>query len=149
MLSDGFIRLSHTIVAGHRPCCDLLVGVLGVEVGLLPNTEEDFLGEHVGSGESLSRIEDGDGGSGLDSSYREGRLQAVLVNVIGADDIVVSLVELLLVRPCSASAIPSTESEAAHLETLLGMHNHPGRQRRTYTTFGMSALYSTQTTRTD
>lgn len=117
MRFDESIGLLRTIVAGHRPCCDLLIGVLGVEVGLLPNTKEDFLGKHVGCGESLACVEDGDGGSGLDSSHGESRLQAVLVNVIGADDVVVSLVELFLVRPCSASAIPSTESAAVHLGT--------------------------------
>lgn len=101
-----------TIVPCHGPCSELLIGILGVEVGLLPDAEEDFLSKHVGSCESLSSVEDGDGCSGFDCGQGEGRLQAVLVNVIRPDDIVISLVELSLVRPCKVSAMTSTESEA-------------------------------------
>lgn len=38
----------------------------------------------------------------------------MLVHIIGADDVIVSLVELLLVRPCQVSAISSTEFEVVH-----------------------------------
>lgn len=107
--SMGFVR---TIVPCHRPCSELLIGILGVEVGLLPDAEEDLLSKHVGSCESLASVEDGDGGGGFDCGQGEGRLQAVLVNVIGPDDIVISLVELSLVRPCKVSAMTCTESEA-------------------------------------
>lgn len=109
------IRRIRTIISCHRPCSKLLIGVLGVEVGLLPNSEEDLLGKHIGCREGLACVEDGDGGSGFDSSHGEGRLQTVLINLIRPDDVVVPLVELLLVRPCNVSAISFEESGAMHL----------------------------------
>lgn len=120
MLSRNSIRVLRTVVPCHWPCGDLLVGILGVEVGLLPNAEEDFLGKHVGCCESLACVEDGDGGSSLNCGHREGRLQAVLVSVVGSDHVVVSLVELLLVRPCNVSVTSSKESEALRLWNRFG-----------------------------
>lgn len=117
---SGACYAVRTVISGNRPCSKLLVGILGVEVGLLPNAKEDFLSKHVGCRESLACFEDGDGGSGFDPGHGEGRLQTVLVHIIGADDVVVSLVKLLLVRPCHVSAIPSTESEEVHPRSLFG-----------------------------
>lgn len=145
MLSRSWVRLLHTVVPRHRPCSNLLIGILGVEVGLLPNTKEDFLGKHVGCRKGLACVEDGDGGSGLDSGHGEGRLQAVLVHIVGPDDVVIPLVELLLVRPCDMSAIRSMSLRRCTQETPSGKHKLLDRSvRGTYTTFGMSALFVIQ-----
>lgn len=73
----------------------------------------------------------------------------MLVHIIGADDVVVSLVELLLVRPCQMSAILSTESEVLHLRNLFGVQKLLNMMGKTYTTFGVSAIFRMRIKRTD
>lgn len=90
----------HIIVpAIHGPRIDVLVGALVAEVGLGPEAEEDFLGEHVGRGQVLAAVEEGAGGDGFEGGDGEGVLEGFLGGRVGWDGVVVAVVEFAFVGP--------------------------------------------------